>query len=220
MPLRCMQLHMAAKTVISIPSPTRIPLPELIGRIAILGGTASDKSNLLIGLALRQVRQQGTVFCLDARRHQQVELQFRLLLRQRAQYEQVLASGEVSPEMAKNVLGVVSRGLSGRGLPPLLLFDSIEETPDWERTTQFLLKAGATVAEILTSPTALVFGRYDTVLLMRDSEKSADALSRAVGRKVSVEEIVRLKAGEGWLVHLAQMYHVVLPCLENGESKV
>jgi hypothetical protein len=195
-----------------------LPLPELIGRVAVLGGTASDKSNLVVGLALRQVRQQGTIFCLDARRHQQVELQFRLLLRQRAQYEQVLSSGEVLQETAKHMLSAVARSLSSRSLPPLLLCDSIKETPDWEQTVQFLLKAGATIVEILASPTALAFGRYDTVLLLRESNTPANALSRAVGRKVSAEDLVQLKSGEGWLVHLTQVYHVRLPGIDGGEA--
>ena len=208
---------MAAKSGVPIPPSKPAPLPELVGRIAVLGGTASDKSNLLVGLALRQARQQGTIFCLDARRHQQIELQFRLLLRQRAQYLQVPVSGEVSSEMTRNALSIVSRSLAGGRLPPLLLFDCIEETPDWERTIQFFLKAGATVVEVLATPTALVFGRYDTVLLLRESENSADAFSRAVGRKVSAEEIVRLKAGEGWLVHLTQVFHVILPSI--GDEK-
>lgn len=209
---------MAEKETLLTTSLKPLPLPELIGRVAVLGGTASDKSNLVVGLALRQVHQHGTVFCLDARRHQQVELQFRLLLRQRTHYTQVLTSGEVSSEMARNALSIVSRSLSGSGLPPLLLFDSIEEAPDWEQTIQFLLKAGATIVEILTSPTALIFGRYDTVLLLCEPEPSADAISRAAGRKVSVEEIVRLRPGEGWLIHLTQVYHVKLPAVGDGGS--
>jgi hypothetical protein len=202
---------MTTKNVLLCSSPKLLPLPELVGRVAVLGGTASDKSNLVVGLAVRQARQQGTIFCLDARRHQQVELQFRLLLRQRAQYTQTLSPGEVSAETAKHVLSAISRSLSEQSLPPLLLCDSMEETTDWERTIQFLLKAGATIAEILTSPAALIFGRYDTVLLLRESGASADALSRAVGRKVSAEDIDKLKSGEGWLVHLTQVHHVQLP---------
>jgi len=210
---------MTAKADDPTPLQKLLPLPELVGRVAVLGGTASDKSSLLVGVALRHSRQHGAVFCLDARRHQQVELQFRLLLRQHAQYMQVVASGEVRAETAKQALSIVSRSLSGSGLPPLLLFDSIEETPDWERTIQFLLKAGATVVEVLATPRALVFGRYDTVLLLHESDDSADALSRAVGRKVSAEEIVQLRRGEGWLVHLTQVYRVCLPRIDDGESE-
>lgn len=197
------------------------PLPELIGRVAVLGGTASDKSDLVVGLALRQVRQQGAVFCLDARQHQQVEVQLRLLLRQQTQYRYVRVSGDVSAEIARSVLSVVGNSLSSHCIPsPLLLCDCLVETPDWERTIQFLLKANATIVELLASPAALVFGRYDTVLLLRDSTNSADALSRAVGRKVRVEDIGRLKAGEAWLVHLTQVYHITLPHIGDGESNV
>ena len=211
---------MAAQSDMATPEQKPLPLPELVGRVAVLGGTASDKSNLIVGLALRHVRQHGAVFCLDARRHQQIELQFRLLLRQHAQYMQVPTSGAVSSEMAKHALSVVSRGLSGQGRLPLLLFDSIEETLDWERTIQFLLKAGATIVEVLATPAALVFGRYDTVLLLREPGPSADALSRAVGRKMRAEEIVHLRSGEGWLIHFTQVYHVILPRIGDGESKV
>lgn len=205
---------MAEKTDGSPLSSTRFPLPELIGRVAVLGGTPSDKSNLVVGLALRQVRQQGTVFCLDARHHQSVEVQLRLLLRQQSHYRYVRVAGAVPSDIARSVLSVVGQSLSRhQTLPPLLLCDSLTESHDWEQTIQFLLKAEATVVELLASPAELVFGRYDTVLLLHESAASADALSRAVGRKVSVEEIVQLKTGDGWLIHLTQVYHVRLPTL-------
>ncbi len=208
-------LLMAEKTDVS-PQATRFPLPELIGRVAVLGGTPSDKSTLVVGLAFRQVRQQGTVFCLDARQHQAVEVQLRLLLRQQTQYRYVRVTGEVPSDVARNVLSVVGHSLSRQqSLPPLLLCDGLTESPDWEQTIQFLLKADATIVELLISPVELVFGRYDTVLLLRESAPAADALSRAVGRKVSAEEIMRLKAGEGWLVHLAQVYLVKLPAVQG-----
>jgi len=211
----------AAKTYTSTPPRTLPLLPELGGRVAVLGGTASDKSNLVVGLALRQVRQRGTVFCLDARQHQQVELQLRLLLRQQTQYRYICVPGGVSEEIARGVLSAVGNSLSSHSVPsPLLLCDCLAETPDWERTIQFLLKANTTIVEILASSAALVFGRYDTVLLLREPANTADALSRAVGRKVSVEELARLKAGEGWLVHLTQVYHIKLPRIGDGESGV
>lgn len=210
---------MAANTDIPPPPPPAIlPLPELIGRVAILGGTGSDKSNFIVGLALRHIRQQGTVFCLDARHHQQVELQLRLLLRQQTRYRYVRVPGEVPTEVEHGIVSVIGNSLSSTNTPlPLLLCDSLVETVDWERTIQFLLKANTTIVELLVSPTALVFGRYDTVLLLRESASAADALSRAVGRRVSGDEISRLKAGEGWLVHLTRVYYVKLPQMEDGE---
>ena len=178
----------------------------------MLGGTASDKTALCVGLALRQVQQQGIVLCLDARRHRQAEVQFRLLLRGSAHYVPLPASGEVPAELVQTALRMLSRGLTQAAVrPPLLLLDSVRENPDWERTLAFLLNAGAVVVELLPSPTALVFGRYDTVLLLRTDADAADAYSRAVGRKVGAEELLDLKAGEGVLVHLARVYRVALP---------
>jgi hypothetical protein len=89
--------------------------------------------------------------------------------------------------------------------------DSLWETPDWERIVIFLLKAGATVIEVLPDSTALAFGRYDTVLLLREETAVAEQLSRAVGRKVSAAELRQMKPGEGLLIHLAQVYRVLLP---------
>jgi hypothetical protein len=210
---------MAEKAVSLAPAHMRFPFPELIGRVAVLGGTANDKSTLIVGLALRQVRQQGTVFCVDARHHQSVEVQLRLLLRQQTQYRYMRVAGEVPSAIARTVLSVVGHSLSRQQkLPPLLLCDSLTESRDWEQTVQFLLKAEATVVELLASSAGLVFGRYDTVLLLRDSPASADALSRAVGRKVSVEDIVQLKADEGWLIHLTQVYQVRLPTVGEADE--
>ncbi|MBI3302080.1 MAG: hypothetical protein HYZ72_08405 [Deltaproteobacteria bacterium] len=208
---------MAGKKLIAEESYAPVPLPELVGRVAVLGGTASDKTALLVRLALRQVRQQGSVLCLDGRRHRQTEVQFRLLLRGSNSYVSLPASGEVPAELAQTALSTVSRGLTqASGPSPLLLLDSVRETPEWERTLAFLLNAGAVVVELLPSPTALVFGRYDTVLLLRVDTAAADACSRAVGRKVSAEDLLSLKAGEGVLIHLAQVQRVALP-QENVE---
>lgn len=180
--------------------------------MAVLGGNATDKTSFLLGLALRHIRQSGSVLCFDARRHKQTEVQFRLLLRQRARYTQLPASGEVSPELAQTALSVVGQSLASRtDPPPLLLLDSVHESPDWERTVVFLLNAGATVVETLHAPAALIFGRYDTVLLLHEKAEAADALSRAVGRKITAEALTQLKTGEGILIHLAQVYRVVLP---------
>jgi hypothetical protein len=191
-------------------------LPGLAGRVAVLGGSAHDKTALLVGLALRQVRQQGIVLCLDGRHHRQTEVQFRLLLRGSSNYVALPTAGEVPVEVAQTALSMVSRGLTAvSGHPPLLLLDSVRETPEWEQTLTFLLNAGAVAVELLASPTALVFGRYDTVLLLRTDPDTAAACSRAVGHKVSVEDLVRLKAGEGILIHLAQVYRVVLPQVDQ-----
>ncbi len=191
---------------------TLLPLPDLLGRVAVLGGTATDKITLLVGLALRQVRQQGTVLCLDARRQKQTEVQFRLLLRGSASYVPLPTSGIVSDEIAQTVLTTMSRALSGEpSRRPLLLLDSVLEDRAWERTVTFLLNAGVTVVELLPSPTSLVFGRYDTVLLLRADISTASALSRAVGRKVSEAELVSLKAGEGVLIHLVRAQWVAWP---------
>ena len=215
---------MAGKATGSTPLSTPLPLPELVGRVAVLGGTPSDKSNLIVGLALRQARLHGSIFCLDARHHQQIELQLRLLLRQQTDYRDyryVRVSGDVSVEIARSVLSVVGSSLSSKSTPaPLLLCDYLTETLDWERTIQFLLKANATIVEILASPAALTFGRYDTVLLLREPANIADALSRAAGRKVSVENITQLKAGEAWLIHLTQVHYVKFPRIGDEESKL
>jgi hypothetical protein len=100
----------------------------------------------------------------------------------------------------------------------LLLLDNIRETPDWERTVIFLLNAGVTVVEVLPHPTALVFGRYDTVMLLHEETEEAEQLSRIVGRKVSAAELQQLRSGEGRLIHLAQVYHVVLPDMTKREG--
>jgi hypothetical protein len=194
------------------PSDSPVLLPELVGRVAILGGSAAEKTSCLVGLALRQIRHHGTVLCLDARRHQQTEVYFRLLLRQPTSYLSLPGSGEVPSTAAQAALGTVSRSLATTPpLPPLLLLDSLRETPDWERTVIFLLNAGATVVEVLLGPTALVFGRYDTVILLREETEAAEQLSRAVGRKVSAAELRRMRSEEGILIHLTRVYRVTLP---------
>jgi hypothetical protein len=191
---------------------TLLPLPDLLGRVAVLGGTTTDKTTLLVGLALHQARQHGTVLCLDARRQKQTEVQFHLLLRRSASYVPLPTSGIVSDEIAQTALSTMSRALSGEpSRRPLLLLDTVVEDRAWERTVTFLLNAGVTVVELLPSPASLVFGRYDTVLLLRADVGTASALSRAVGRKVSEAELVNLKAGEGVLIHLMRVQWVALP---------
>lgn len=198
---------------------TLFPLPELVGRVAILGGDATEKTTCVAGLAVRQIHQRGTVLCLDARHHKQMEIYFRLLLRQPTSYLAVPNSEEMPSPVAQTVLSAVSRSLGATpSLPPLLLFDSIRDTPDWERTVLVLLNAGATVVEVLPDVTALIFGRYDTVLLLREETAAAEQHSRAVGRKVSTTELQQLKRGEGRLVHLARVYRVRLPEMTKGEG--
>jgi hypothetical protein len=200
---------------------TPLPFPALVGRVAVLGGNARAKTTFLIALALRQIHQQGTVLCLDARHHQQTEVYFRLLLHQPTNYLSLPDSGEVPSAAAQAALSTVSRSLAATPpLPPLLLFDTIRETPDWERTVIFLLNAGATVIEVLPHPTALVFGRYDTVILLREETEAAEQLSQAVGRKVSAAELRQVKPGEGILIHLAQVYRVLLPKIQGREMGV
>jgi hypothetical protein len=167
---------------------------------------------LLVGLALRQTRQQGMVLCLDARRQKQTEVQFRLLLRGTASYFSLPASGLVPDEITQIVLSTVSRALEATSAPaPLLLLDSVVEDQGWEHTLTFLLNAGVTVVELLPSPAALRFGRYETVLLLRTGHDAASALSRAVGRKVSETDVATLRVGEGILIHLARSHWVTLP---------
>ncbi len=198
---------------------TLYPLPELVGRVAILGGDATDKTTCVMGLAVRQIRQHGTVLCLDARHHKQTEVYFRLLLRQPTSYLAVPDSGGIPPSAAQAALRAVSRGLAATpSPPPLLVLDGLHETPDWERTAIFLLNAGATVVELLPDPAALVFGRYDTVLLLREEPGAAEQISRAVGRKVSTAELHQLKRGEGRLIHLARVYRVTIPEMTKGEG--
>jgi hypothetical protein len=189
-----------------------LPLPALVGRIAVLGGTDHDKTALLVSLAVQQVHQQGIVLCLDARRYRPTEVQFRLLLRGTGSYLPLPPSGEVPGETAQVMLQTVSRGLvGGKKSSPLLLLDSVSDTPAWEHILSFVLKAGTTVVAFLRSPAELVFGRYDTVLLLRSEADMAEALSRSVGRKVSADELAHLSAGGGVFIHLARVQRVLLP---------
>lgn len=189
-----------------------VPLPVLVGRVAVLGGTAGDKTALLVGLALRQARQQGLVVCLDARRQKQTEVQFRLLLRANASYLPLPPGEGVPNAIAQSVLSTTSRTLNTKLMPsPLLLLDCIMADHGWERTLTFLLNAGVTMVEVLPAPADLIFGRYDTVLLLRAEGETASVVSRAVGRKVSATDLSDLKAGEGILIHLARTHWVTLP---------
>ncbi|MCS6924430.1 MAG: hypothetical protein NZ578_00880, partial [Candidatus Binatia bacterium] len=88
-------------------APDPIPLPSLRGRVAVLGGSDQEKTAWLIGLALRQVRQQGSVLCVDARCYRATEVQFRLLLRKSNTYVRLPSSGEVSPAVAQTVLSTI-----------------------------------------------------------------------------------------------------------------
>jgi hypothetical protein len=199
-------------------------LPDLIGRVAVLGGQTRSRTELCTALALSQTGQHGVVVCLDAHRRRQLEMPFRLLLRKRAAYILLPADGTVSNAIAQRVLTTLQKGLQvglqqgpQRGLsdkqipPPLLLLDGALETADWEQTLTFFLRTGVTIVEFLTSPAALVFGRYETTLLFQSGAESAEAISQAVGRKVEPAGLMELKKGEGYLIHLAQVYRVQLP---------
>jgi hypothetical protein len=188
------------------------PLPMLGGRVAVLGGTATDQTTLLIRLALRQIQQHGAVVCLDARRQRQTEVQFRLLVRGNAHYIPLPASGEVPADLTPTVLNRMSRGLqTTTGPSPLLLCDHVREHPDWEHALAFLLNAGVVVVEFLPAAHALVFGRYDTILLLRAEPGVAEAYSRAVGHRVSAADLGGLGPEEGILIHLARVQRVILP---------
>lgn len=188
------------------------PLPELSDRVAVLGGSGAEKSQLLVGLALRHARQQRAVLCLDGRRYKQTEVQFRLLLRGRQRYIALPPASEIPSEIAQMALSLMSRGLPTQR--PLLLLDAAPETSAWEQTLLFLLKAGVVVVELLTDANRLVFGRYDTVLLLRSEEDEAETYSKAVGRRVTATELSTLPPGEGLLLHLSQVWRVALPAVQ------
>ncbi len=186
--------------------------PELYGRVAVLGGNGAEKTALLIGFALEQIERKGKVMCVDGRREKRTEVQFRLLLRSRATYLPLPASLSFPLAIEQALLIEVGQALKGeRPSPPLLLFDSVTEQPGMERTVTFLLNAGATVVEVLPSSQALRFGCYDTTLLLPVDSRNADALSRAVGRKVAPEELLALRPDEGLLIRLTQVFPVKLP---------
>ena len=200
---------MAAKILTSRTEQQPLPLPELFHRVAVLGGSNAEKSQLLVGLALRQVRQQRNVLCLDGRRQKQTEVQFRLLLRGRQSYIALPPGDEVPREIAQKTLSMMSQGLPAQ--PPLLLLDAVPETAAWEQTLAFLSKAGVGVVELLDDASRLVFGRYDTVLLLRAKADEAKIYSKTVGRRVEEGEVVALPPGEGILLHLSQVWRVALP---------
>lgn len=205
---------MAAKTPILQIVSQPLSLPELSGRVAVLGGSGAEKSQLLLSLALRHARQQRGVLCLDGRRQKQTEVQFRLLLRGLHSYVALPSTREVSQEIAQLALRTMSRGLLAQS--PLLLLDAVVETAAWEQTLVFLLKAGVIVVELLADADSLVFGRYDTVLLLRADKTATETFSKAVGRRVSAEEIQALPAGVGILLHLSHAWRVTLPSVQVG----
>ncbi len=188
------------------------PLPDLNGRLAVLGGQPRDRTELCLGLALRQASQHGGVVCLDAHGRQQLEMPFRLLLRADTAYIPLPAEGTVSDDIAQQVLQTLQTGL-GRtpSLPPLLIVDGAQETADWEHTLTFFLRTGMVVVEFLPDPSRLVFGRYETTLLLRAEGTEAEAISQAVGRKVTAENLAALKPGEGYFIHLSRVYRVRFP---------
>ena len=188
------------------------PLPDLSGRLAVLGGQPRDRTELCLSLALRQARQHGVVVCLDAHGRQQLEMPFRLLLREDAAYIPLPAEGTVSDSIAQQVLQTLQAGLGATpSLPPLLIIDGAQETTDWEHTLTFFLRTGTVVVELLPHPACLVFGRYETTLLLRTSGAEAEAISQTVGRKVTPEDLEGLQPGEGYFIHLARVYRVRFP---------
>ena len=188
------------------------PLPDLVGRIAVLGGRLQDRTALCLSLAQRQAEHRGVVVCLDAHRRQQLEMPFRLLFRGRASYIPLSAGGNVPNSVAQQVLQTLQKGLGGGTVPPpLLLVDGVRETPDWEHTLTFFLRTGMVVVEFLQAQDALVFGRYETTILLRADEADAEAISQTVGRKVASEDLQTLKKNEGYLMHLSQVYRVQFP---------
>ncbi len=197
-----------------------IQLPDVVGRVGVVGGTQQETTQLCVGLALRQVQQRGLVLCLDARRYKQTEIQFRLLVRENARYIPLPPSGILPKQIPHEVLNIVSQGLQHAqqaqqthlaATPlPLVLLDNVGAGAAWERTLSFVLKAGATVVSFLGSAAEVAFGRYDTLLVLRAETDRADEISRAAGRKVSPEDIMRLPSGQGWLIHLSKVYRVQL----------
>jgi hypothetical protein len=150
-----------------------LQLPDVVGRLGVVGGTDQETTQLCVGLALRQVQQRGLVLCLDARRYKQTEIQFRLLLRENARYIPLPPSGLLPKQIPHEVLKIVSQGLQAQQIhqaqqthaaaapPPLLLVDNVNAGAAWERTLSFVLKAGATVVSFLCSAAEVAFGRYD-----------------------------------------------------------
>ena len=188
------------------------PLPDLSGRLAVLGGQPRDRTELCISLALRQASQHGVVVCVDAHGRQQLEMPFRLLLREDAAYISLPADGKVSDDIAQQVLQTLQNGFRhATPLSPLLLLDGVRETADWEHTLTFFLRAGIVVVEFLPSPESLVFGRYETTLLLRSEGLDAEVISQTVGRKVTAKNLGELKQGEGYFIHLSRVYRVRFP---------
>lgn len=188
------------------------PLPDLSGRLAVLGGQPRDRTELCLSLSLRQASQHSVVVCVDAHRRQQLAMPFRLLLREDAAYIPLPAEGTISATIAQRVLQTLQTGLDGTtSLPPLLIVDGVRETADWEQTLTFFLRAGIVVVEFLSHPASLVFGRYETTLLLPSGGADAEAISQTVGRKVTAENLGELKQGEGYFIHLSQAYRVQFP---------
>lgn len=200
---------MAAKILMPRTEQQPPPLPDLSQRVAVLGGSNAEKSRLLVGLALRQARQHRSVLCLDGRRQKHTEVQFRLLLRGQQSYIALPSGTEVPRAIAQRALSSMSQELSTHS--PLLLLDAVPETAEWEQTLAFLLKAGVGVVELLEDASRLVFGRYDTILLLRASANEASIYSKTVGRRVEEEELETLPPGEGILLHLSRVWRVTLP---------
>ena len=189
------------------------PLPDLSGRLAVLGGQPRDRTELCLSLALRQARQHGVVVCLDAHGRQQLEMPFRLLLREDAAYIPLPAEGTVSDRYRAAGASNRFRPVLGRRLPclPCSSLMAHERLTDWEHTLTFFLRTGTVVVEFLPDPARLVFGRYETTLLLRAAGAEAETISQTVGRKVAPEDLEGLQPGEGYFIHLARVYRVRSP---------
>ena len=66
------------------------------------------------------------------------------------------------------------------------------------------------MVSFLGSAAQATFGRYDTLVVLRTAAE-AEAVSRAVGRKLSPQQIAGLPADQAWLIHMTQVYRVRLP---------
>ena len=200
-------------------TPESLPdLPALNGRVAILGGSAADKTAAGIGLALRQYQQGGTLLYIDARCRKQTAVLFRLLLRVPQRYFPLPASGVVSTAISKRALKTIHQSLRDGGPSPLLVCDEIPSHTEWEQSLSFFAKSGAVIAEILPSPAALVFGRYHTLILLPADKGVAEETSRAVGRKVEPQDLLGLPAGQGIFIHRLHVSRIKLPTLVHYEQ--
>lgn len=190
-----------------------LALPELLGRVGVVGGTQQDKTQLCVALACQHVQRRSPVVCIDARRYPATEIQFRLLMRDNARYIPLASPARLLQEVPRPILDALVQGVQQGQTdtpPPLILLDGLNAGDGVERLLTFVLRSGATVVSFLGSAQEVAFGRYDTLLVLR-TKAEAEALSQVAGRKVSTEEIGGLPSDQAWLIHLTQVYRVRLP---------